>query len=317
MIITTTNTLSQSDPHTKTFIEGNTIEISREEIHESHAIPVFVKDNIPAISHVEFIDTVSSAISDFYGVNEARLAVRVSHPIKGRIPSAKNKPVEELEEHERTIYYERVGFTFEIPEQTAQVGDNRVSMCVGGVKSYHLDNFHNCKGVDEHFKIFIGFQNRVCLNLCIQSDGIVDNLTARTVKELYIKVIELFTRYNSVKQIENMQLWSGLHLEEKEFAQLIGRCRLYNFLPNQEKLHILPLKLTDTQIGKVAEGFYRNSNFSATGSRINLWHLHNLFTESNKSSYMDTFIMRGANASDIVSHLSNCILHKEHSWFLS
>src|SRR5690606_10765697 len=40
-----------------------------------------------------------------------------------------------------------------------------------GVKSYTRDNLYNRKGADQHFKFFIGFQNKVCTNLCIWTDG--------------------------------------------------------------------------------------------------------------------------------------------------
>ena len=43
-------------------------------------------------------------------------SIRVSHQIKGRVPSAIGKPVKELKENEKTIYYERMAFLIEIPK---------------------------------------------------------------------------------------------------------------------------------------------------------------------------------------------------------
>ena len=40
----------------KPFLEANTVEIGYQEIKEKHIIPVFAKNNEPAISHHEFID---------------------------------------------------------------------------------------------------------------------------------------------------------------------------------------------------------------------------------------------------------------------
>src|SRR5580698_9288118 len=91
---------------------------------------------------------------------------RLSHPIKGRIPEAKTKPAHLLEEHEKTLYYERMAFVVEIPSIKDEVDGSALSLTIGGVKSYSQDNLYGKKGSDEHFKIFIGFKNRVCTNLC-------------------------------------------------------------------------------------------------------------------------------------------------------
>lgn len=66
-----------------------------------------------------------------------------------------------------------------------------MKLTIGGVKSYNEDNFSSSKGIDEHFKVFIGFKNTVCTNLCIWTDGFSESITARSSDELYSKVIEL------------------------------------------------------------------------------------------------------------------------------
>jgi hypothetical protein len=81
----------------KPFIEANTIETQLDEIKQSHIIPVFVKDNETLISHAEFIEATQLIASDvFYGEHILKPNVRVSHPIKGRVPEAKHKPVNQL-----------------------------------------------------------------------------------------------------------------------------------------------------------------------------------------------------------------------------
>ncbi len=80
---------------------ANTNVISLEELKEKHTIPVFAKDNESTISHQEFIETVSFVADHvFKGEVILKPAVRVSHPIKGRIPSAVGKPAKELQDHE-------------------------------------------------------------------------------------------------------------------------------------------------------------------------------------------------------------------------
>ena len=89
----------QMNSTSKPFIEANTLEMSLHEIRNKHIIPVFVKDNETLISHDEFIDAASTITSDiFHGEHILRPSIRVSHPIKGRIPSAKDKPANQLYE---------------------------------------------------------------------------------------------------------------------------------------------------------------------------------------------------------------------------
>jgi hypothetical protein len=152
----------------KPFIEANTIEASLTEISNSHIIPVFHKDNEPVISHVDFIEVANQVVNEIF-CKERILSpsIRLSHPIKGRVPEARNKPANDLKENEKTLYYERMAFVIEIPSIYDEIDGNALSLCVGGVKAYNLDNLYNKKGADEHFKIFIGFQNKVCTNLCV------------------------------------------------------------------------------------------------------------------------------------------------------
>lgn len=300
------------------FIEGNTMPVTLEEIQRDHVIPVYVKTNDPAISFGEFIQTVKEAAIQCFNENNTFLDIRVSHPIKGRIPSAKLKPASELLDHEKTIYYERMGFVVEFPNFQQVVDGNLLHLTVGGVKSFSEDNFYNNKGVDEHFKIFIGFKNTVCLNLCIFSDGFTENLTARSTKELFNKSLDLFTSYNSETHISDLQDFSLLCLKESQFAQLIGRCRLYNFLSQEQKKEIPELKLNDTQLGRVAESYYNDPNFKIQGDgELNLWRLYNLLTSSNKSSYLNTFLDRGSNAHDFTKQLAEALKYKKDCWFLN
>src|SRR5262245_19392415 len=100
----------------KPFIQANTVEASFDEIKTRHIIPVFIKDNEPVISHVEFIEGTAQIVSDIYsGEHILKPSIRLSHPIKGRIPEAKHKPASELLAHEKTLYYERCAFVIEIP----------------------------------------------------------------------------------------------------------------------------------------------------------------------------------------------------------
>ena len=141
------------------FIEANTIECHLSEIQQNHIIPVWLKDNEPLISHGEFIETTGNIIADVFS-NEHILkpSIRLSHPIKGRIPSAKDKPAHLLSDDERTLFYERMMFVIEIPSIQTEIEGNQLSLTIGGVKSFSEDNLYQRSGSEQHFKIFIGFR---------------------------------------------------------------------------------------------------------------------------------------------------------------
>jgi hypothetical protein len=307
----------QDEPTHKAFIKGNTVATSYNEIKHCHTIPVFVKDNEPTISHSDFIDAVYDAASYVYGHGSvADPVIRLSHPIKGRIPSAKNKPANELYEHEKTIYYERMMFVMDVPCNHDVVDGNHLSLTVGGVKAYNLDNLYNKKGADEHFKVFIGFKNSVCTNLCISTDGLAVDVKVKDPRQLRDAICHLLSDYNAVEHLSRLQQLSQFHLTEKQFAQLLGRCRMYQFLSTKQKTGMTPLLYGDQQLNTICRDYYRDRSFACDDDgNINLWKVYNLFTGACKSTYIDQYLDRSVNAFDLTRELQYA-LDGGRSWFL-
>jgi hypothetical protein len=303
----------------KPFIQANTVESSLDEIRDRHVIPVFIKDNEPVISHGDFIEAALDIVSDMYpGETILKPAVRLSHPIKGRIPDAKDKPANALLEHEKTLYYERMAFIIEIPTICDDIDGNLLSLTIGGVKAYNLDNLYSRKGADENFKIFIGFKNTVCTNLCVWTDGYMGDLKVRSAGMLKGCIRSLVENYNASYHMHSMRNLANYSLSENQFAHLVGRCRMYNHLPNGMKNDITPLLLSDTQLGVVVKDYYRDDSFCKDNDgNINLWKLYNLFTGSNKSSYIDTFIDRSVNSFRFVDSIRSAMDKRESNWFLN
>ena len=139
----------------------------------------------------------------------------------------------------------------------------------------------------------------VCCNLCISTDGYQDEMRVGSYQELQSKILELIQNYQAEKHLEKMLKLSQKSLTEKQFAQLIGRARLYHYLPKQEKLQIPELLLNDGQISTIAKDYYQDERFCKNeDGNINLWNVYNLFTGANKSSYIDSFLNRNVNAFD-------------------
>ena len=303
----------------RSFIQANTVPATLEDIRRHHVIPVFLKDNECAISHGEFVETVSDAVAEcFYGERILRPSIRLSHPIKGRVPEAKAKPVDQLQEWEKTVYYERMMFVIEIPTVSDSIDGNPVTLTIGGVKAYNLDNLYNRKGADEHFKVFAGFQNRVCTNLAVWSDGLATDIKVKNLDQLRTAVMHLLIAYNPVDQVRRMQALVDHNITEQQFAQLIGRCRMYQHLPAKQKEGIEPLLFGDQQVSAICRDYYRDKSFCrASNGDLNLWRLHNLITGCNKSTFIDQFLERSVSASKLVEGIRDHVTGRNESWFIS
>lgn len=304
---------------TKPFIEANTIEGSLTELRQYHIIPVFTRDNEPLISQVDFIETTQEIVHEaFHAERILSPSIRLSHPIKGRVPEARNKPANQLEEWEKTLYYERMAFLIEVPSIADTIEGERLSLTIGGVKAYNLDNLSGRKGTEEHFKVFIGFKVSVCTNLCVWSDGFTYDIRVKNLNQLKLAIYHLVHSFDAITQLKKMETLQHYALTEHQFAQLIGRCRLYQHLPTNLKQDIPDLQFGDAQVNSVCRDYYRDNSFCRDEKGdINLWRLYNLFTAANKQSYIDTFLDRSVNASTFTGELAYALEHKSTNWFLS
>ncbi|HDZ04674.1 hypothetical protein LCGC14_0354320 [marine sediment metagenome] len=300
------------------FIEANTIPVSIQHLKTDCIIPVFSRDNESTISHYDFIAHILSIVKDHFPQFEAKNPdIRVSHMIKGRIPSAAGKPKAELEENEKTIYYERCAFLIELAGSEVEINGNKISLTVGGVRSYNLENLYGCK-TDERFKVFIGYKNRVCTNMCISTDGFLSDLRIGSVNDFRPHLENLFDNYNWSNHVDELERFSSYNLNQEQFAHLIGKFRMYQYLPKDLKTGLFPLEMNDSQINKVVRDYYKCPNFGGErNGDINLWKLFNLFTEANKSSYIDNYLDRGLSAYKLVQELGFSIESNSQNWFLN
>ena len=125
----------------KNFIEANTLQVDLEHLKNECIVPVFSKDNECTISHFEFIKYTEDVITNVLSNNiQLEEQIRVSHMVKGRIPSAIGKPAKDLTEQEKTLYYERMAFVIEIPQISQVVNGNRLNLSIGGVRAYNQEN---------------------------------------------------------------------------------------------------------------------------------------------------------------------------------
>ncbi len=304
-----------SDVH---FMAANTEIINIDEMRKRHNIPVFAKDNESTISHQEFVETINYVAEQIFGGEQIlKPAVRVSHPIKGRIPSAVGKPAKELLEHEKTLYFERMAFAIEIPSINDNVAGNGLNLTLGGVRAYNLENLYSRKS-EERFKLFIGFKNKVCCNLCISTDGFKSDVKVRTIAELAQQAYSLFGEFNVYREIEKFINLPDTIISESQFAQIVGRARLFQNMPFKDKKDLPAFPLMDSQVNLVVKDYYSDKSFCKDDSgNLNLWKLYNLFTGANKMSYIDSFLDRGVGCQSFVNGLYEAIGVNKYHWFIN
>ena len=302
------------------FIEANTESVTLSHLKEKCVVPVWSKDNNVTLSHQVFIETAISAIATIFPNEQIDSPeIRVSHQIKNRTPDAIHIPVKDLQEHQKTSYYERVAFIIRIPSITETINGNTLALTVGGVRALNTENLYNKKSY-EKFKFFIGFQNMVCCNLCISTDGYQNEIRAMSHLDLEAKMLQTLAEYKAQEHLNSMKNLLNNSLSEKDFAQIIGKSRLYNYLPKKEKSLIPELLLNDGHINTVAKDYYQDESFcrNANGD-ISMWEFYNLLTGSNKTSYIDTFLERGVNAFQFSEGISKAlsVRNSPYSWFFS
>lgn len=301
------------------FIEANTEQVDLSHLRNDCIIPVFSKDNEKTIAHQEFIDVAYECASMAFPYQSLTTPeIRVSHQIKGRTPDAIHKNVKDLLDHEKTIYYERMAFIIEISGITDIIHGNELTLTIGGVRAYNQENLYNRKNF-EKFKFFIGFKNMVCCNMCVSSDGFIAEMRVGSFQELQTKIMEVILNYKAEEHLKLLRDFSHYSLTEHQFAQLVGKARLYNHLPRKQRAQIPELSFTDSHFSTIAKDYYQDDAFCKDEQgNINLWNLYNLFTQSNKSSYIDTFLERNLNAFEFNQGISKAINGDSgYHWFLS
>ena len=189
-------------------------------------------------------------------------------------------------------------------------------MTVGGVRKYDGSSLRS--GADQHFKVFAGFSVKVCCNLCVWTDGLLSNVRVKNLQQLREAIYQLLCEYDAIQQVRRMEEMCRYPLTEQQFAHFLGRARLYQYLPGNMKSMYPEFLYTDTQLNGIARDYYLDCHFGRELSGdISLWKVYNLLTASNKSSYIDLFLQRGANASSFVIGLATALEHRSNHWFLS
>lgn len=309
------------EQHHPNFIESNTAEVSYDDLIRKCIVPTF-SDNTLTISHPEFIRVVGSAAEKVFGQLEP-VEIRVSHPISGRTPDALHKKQDELTEADKTLFYQRMAFVNHVSNITRNVNGNEVFLSIGGCRAYNEDRLYSSNKI-QRFKIFVGWQVRVCSNLCLTCDGLTGTIECLSVEDIYAKALELFQQFNPIKDIVLRDLASlgETRVTEQQFANILGRLRLYQFIPGSDvKAMGLPIiTMGDQAVTQAAKNYMTNPNFGKEeGVDITAWQLLNIFNEACKNAYIDRFLERNQEATDLAFGIQKSIRGEasQYDWFLN
>jgi len=133
------------------------------------------------------------------------------------------------------LYSERCAFLYPIPAITREIDGHPLTLTVGGVKAYNLDNLNRIGGSPQVFKVFIGFQVKICSNLCIFTDGYKDQIKTGNPRKLADQIGTLLNDFDEEHQYQVLASLMDGGLSEREFALLVGRCRMYQHLTYKAK----------------------------------------------------------------------------------
>lgn len=321
MDVSAVEVIPEEIPHPH-FIESNTLGITLEELRRTCIVPSF-RDNTLTISHPVFADAVLGAAMDYFnGETFGELECRVSHPIKGRTPSALLKPANQLTEAEKTLFFQRFVFCFELTSMTKTIDGQPICLTIGGVRAYNEQNLYANKS-PEKLKIFIGWRVKVCSNLMLSCDGLQDRLEVLSSLDIYKSALDLFTAFDPIDNFNMLENLVNTRLSTQEFCNIIGRMRLYQALParTRQELHLPELLLGDSQINAATREFVGNENFGLNGQdSISCYQLLQCLNSAAKSSYIDTFLTKNRNCVEIATGIQKAIEGRDtenYSWFLS
>ena len=82
--------------------------------------------------------------------------------------------------------------------------------------------------------------------------------------------MDLFSKYDANKHLRFMQEFQKYSLTEHQFAQFLGKSRMYQCLPNREKRLLSNMEMTDSQINMITRNYYQDENFAKEGNSISM-----------------------------------------------
>ena len=322
-VIASNNEISYNEAEeTRTpFIIGNTQPIEMDALSDM-LTPVFSRDNVETISHVEGISTITDAISTYFDGQQINAPiVRVSHEMKLRNRFGAGKMVQNLRPEETDSYFQRMMAMIEIPSVSADINGSPCHLQVCLVHNYADINLLGNSSQYQSWKLCIGFLNTLCTNGLIRSsDGCNLSIKVTNTADLYKNAWTLFQNYEYKQHLDEMKLLNDTVIDVSTLAQFLGRARMAAALPTKMKkeLNLPEFILPEAQLNQMIRDYYTDDNFGGYGHEITAWQFYMLLT-NYKNNYIDVSLERSANAYTISKGIAAAVNKEspEWNWFIN
>ena len=322
-VIASNNEISYNEAEeTRTpFIIGNTQPIEMDALSDM-LTPVFSRDNVETISHVEGISTITDAISTYFDGQQINApVVRVSHEMKLRNRFGAGKMVQNLRPEETDSYFQRMMAMIEIPSVSADINGSPCHLQVCLVHNYADINLLGNSSQYQSWKLCIGFLNTLCTNGLIRSsDGCNLSIKVTNTADLYKNAWTLFQNYEYKQHLDEMKHLNDTVIDVSTLAQFLGRARMAAALPTKMKkdLNLPEFILPEAQLNQMIRDYYTDDNFGGHGHEITAWQFYMLLT-NYKNNYIDVSLERSANAYTISKGIAAAVNKEspEWNWFIN
>lgn len=322
-VIASNNEISYNEAEeTRTpFIIGNTQPIEMDALSDM-LTPVFSRDNVETISHVEGISTITDAISTYFDGQQINApVVRVSHEMKLRNRFGAGKMVQNLRPEETDSYFQRMMAMIEIPSVSADINGSPCHLQVCLVHNYADINLLGNSSQYQSWKLCIGFLNTLCTNGLIRSsDGCNLSIKVTNTADLYKNAWTLFQNYEYKQHFDEMKHLNDTVIDVSTLAQFLGRARMAAALPTKMKkdLNLPEFILPEAQLNQMIRDYYTDDNFGGYGHEITAWQFYMLLT-NYKNNYIDVSLERSANAYTISKGIAAAVNKEspEWNWFIN
>ena len=322
-VIASNNEISYNEAEeTRTpFIIGNTQPIEMDALSDM-LTPVFSRDNVETISHVEGISTITDAISTYFDGQQINApVVRVSHEMKLRNRFGAGKMVQNLRPEETDSYFQRMMAMIEIPSVSADINGSPCHLQVCLVHNYADINLLGNSSQYQSWKLCIGFLNTLCTNGLIRSsDGCDLSIKVTNTADLYKNAWTLFQNYEYKQHFDEMKHLNDTVIDVSTLAQFLGRARMAAALPTKMKkdLNLPEFILPEAQLNQMIRDYYTDDNFGGYGHEITAWQFYMLLT-NYKNNYIDVSLERSANAYTISKGIAAAVNKEspEWNWFIN
>ncbi|SMO72442.1 DUF3871 family protein [Fodinibius sediminis] len=194
---TTTNWKEETVKDEKLHFQApETKRLKHYELDLLHIVPENKEENKPFISHTTFVDSVIGIVEHVFPLQcNLEPNILVKQPVIGRIPQAKGKPDSQLQEFEKTIYYNAMRVVIPVPI-TSELEAFNLTYIIGGFHCYNQSS--DCKKPGEEIiKIFEGFEDKRSRQLAIKT---CETLIANQLESVRALEGRLF---NFVKRVSN------------------------------------------------------------------------------------------------------------------